>query len=127
MKVRLLGAALGLFFIFVSSNLFLIIWDNIYAYYLLIALGGLTAGGLIIKIEKALIIFLLTFTTAFLTSLILSIVPSYVIGAEEDVNLLIAVITSLLSKHLLISFPICIMVGILGCFIGGRLKEESST
>jgi len=127
MGVRLLGVTFGLFIIFTSSNLSLIIWNNLYCYYLSIALGGFVFGGIIIKIEKALMIFLLTFTAAFLTSLLLVVAPSYMIGAEEDVNILIAFITSLLSKHILISFPMCIIVGLLGCFVGGRLKGESAT
>lgn len=126
MKARLLGAVLGLFIIFLTSNVSLIIWNNFYGYYLLIALGGFTGGGTIVKIEKALIIYLLTFAAAFVASVLLGVVPSYVIGAEEEANILIAFITSLLSKHILISFPVCIFAGLLGCFVGGRLKGESA-
>lgn len=127
MTLRVLGVILGLFVIFTLSNLLVIIWDNIYGYYVLIILGGFTAGGTIVKIEKTLKIFLLTFTTAFLVSIILSIAPSYILGSEEDVNILIAFIVSLLSKHILISFPVCVIVGLLGCFVGEQLKGESAT
>lgn len=125
MKLRLLGIFLGTFSAFLSSNLSLIIWNNLFFYYLLIVLAGLISGIILVNMERALIIYLATFSLAFLVSVWLSILPSYFIGSTEDIDFLVAIITTTLSRHVIISFPACIITGLFGCFIGNSLEGGS--
>ena len=125
-KTRILAIEISLLLIFSMSNLSLIIWNNIFLYYFLAILGGFLVGTITINIEKTLIVITIAFLLAFIISIVTSILPSYILGSLEDVNILITLITSMLSKHLVISFPTCTFVGILGCFFGRTVKKETS-
>jgi len=124
MKFRTIGIFLGNLLIFLMSNLFLIIWNNLLAYYLLTVLTGLISGILLVTMETALITYLAGFSLAFPISVGLVILPSYLVGAVGEVDILVAIVTTTLSRNIVVSFPACVIAGLIGCFMGSSLKSD---
>lgn len=121
-KFVILGNGMALFIMLTLSNILLVIFNNLFGYYMLILWSSFLAGIIIGDIKKSMIIILITHTLSFIISIFLTISPSILWGPTEDINILLAGITAVLSKHIIISFPASTLLGLLGSFIGKGLQ-----
>jgi len=122
----ILGIELALFIIFTSSNFSLFTWENAIAYYLLIGLASFFGGTLILDFSRSLILVSIAYIASCIALISLYTLPAMLYGETYpgEIDVIVAVTATDLSKVAVISFPISIFTCLFGCFSGRSLAES---
>lgn len=122
----IIGLELALFIIFTSSNFSLFIWESAIAYYLLIGLASFLGGTLILDFSRSLILVSIAYIASCIALISLYALPAMLYGETYpgEIDVIVAVTATDLSKAAVISFPISIFTCLLGCFSGRSLAES---
>ena len=121
-----LGIELALFIIFTSSYFLLFTWGSTIAHYLLIVLASFFGGTLIIDFNRSLKLVSIAYIASCIALISLYALPAMLYGETYagEINVIVAVTATDLSKIAIISFPISIFTCLFGCFSGRSLAES---
>lgn len=125
-KTSILGIELALFTIFTSSNILLFTWESVIGYYSLIILASFLGGVVIVDFERSLKLVSIAYIASCIALVLLHMLPAMLYGETYtgEINFIVAVTATELSRIVIISFPISIFTCLFGCFSGRSLAES---
>ena len=122
-KPSILKIGLALFMIFTSSNFLLFTWESAIGYYSLTILASFFGGALIVDFERSLKLISIAYIASCIVLVLLYPLPVILYGESYagEIDSIVAVTATTLSRTVIISFPISIFACLSGCFSGRSL------
>jgi hypothetical protein len=122
----ILGIELALLIIFTSSNFLLFTWGSAIGYYLLILLASFFGGTLIVDFNRSLKLVSIAYIASCIALISLYALPAMLYGEAYpgEINIIVAITATNLSKIAIISFPISVFTCLFGCFSGRSFAES---
>lgn len=118
-----LSTILALCINYVCAYLFMFIWKQDYCYYATISVTSLLAGIVIVDFKRSLFYVGISLLVGAAVTVGINVAPLIMYGAQYLViSTVIFAYAQTLALSLMVTFPLCIVAALIGCFIGEAIQ-----